>query len=271
MTRKILGFLLGGIMLVSCGEYQQLLKSEDYPLMYRKAIEYYHRGDYKRAEELFTGIRSVFRGLPQGSTIDYYCALCSYNQKRYEDAVAHFRYFVKNYPEHESVEDCLYMIGYCNYLSSPNVRLDQSVTEDAIKDFQLFLSRYPDNYRKEQINEYMDIMRDKLSYKDFLSAENYYKREHYKAAVISLENCLKDYPGTKYREEIMYMLFNSKYEIAYNSYEELQYERFTEAKEEYYFFIDEYPNSRYAGLMTKKYETINNYLERLTPPVEVEE
>jgi outer membrane protein assembly factor BamD len=265
MTRKILALLLGLTVLMSCSEYQQLLKSEDFQLMYRKAVEYYNRGDYKRADELFSGVRSVFRGHAQGAIVDYYRTLCSYNQKSYEDAVERFRYFVKSYPENENVEDCLYMIGYCNYLMSPNVRLDQSVTEDAIKDFQLFLTRYPDNYRKDQINEYMDIMRDKLSYKDFLSAENYYRREQYKAAVISLENCLKDYPGTKYREEIMYMLFNSKYEIAVNSYELLQYERFTEAKEEYYFFIDEYPNSRYAELMSKKYETINTYLERFTP------
>ena len=265
MMRQIFCFLLGGMILGACGEYQQLLKSDDYGLVYRKAIEYYNRGEYKRANELFTGVREVFRGRAQEPTIAYYSALCAYNQKDYEQAADDFRRFVRSFPENESVEDCLYMIGYCNYLQSPNVRLDQGVTEEAIKDFQFFLTRYPGNYRKDQINEYMDIMRDKLSYKDFLSAENYYKREQYKAAVLCFDNCLKDYPGTKYREEIMFMLFNSKFEIALNSYELLQYERFTEAKEEYYFFIDEYPNSRYAGQMAQKYETINNYLERLSP------
>jgi outer membrane protein assembly factor BamD len=252
-------------MLTSCGEYQQLLKSDDYALVYRKAIEYYNRGDYKRSKDLFSSVRELFRGRSQEPTVDYYIALCSYNQKDYVQAVDDFRRFVKSFPENENVEDCLYMIGYCNYLLSPNVRLDQEDTEAAIRDFQLFLTRYPDNYRKDQINEYMDILRDKLSYKDFLSAENYYRREQYKAAVICFDNCLKDYPGTKYREEIMYMLFNSKFEIAFNSYEALQYERFTEAKEEYYFFIDEYPNSQYAEQMAAKYETINAYLERLTP------
>lgn len=112
------------------------------------------------------------------------------------------------------------MIGYCNFLASPKARLDQTVTEKAMESFQLYLSRYPNSSRKEQIHEYMDEMRDKLSYKDYLSARNYYLREKYKSAVVSLENCLKDYPGSKYREEIMYMLFNSKYEMAVNSVEE---------------------------------------------------
>ncbi|MDR0766398.1 MAG: outer membrane protein assembly factor BamD [Odoribacteraceae bacterium] len=265
MKRKVIVLFLACATVAACGEYQQLLKSDDYSLVYREAIAYYNRGEYKRARELFSSVRDVFRGRAQEPTMEYYIALCAYNQKEYELAAGEFRRFVKNFPENENVEDCMYMIGYCNYLQSPNARLDQGVTEDAIKDFQLFLDLYPGNYRKEQVNEYMDILRDKLSYKDFLSAENYYRREHYKSAVICFENCLKDYPGTKYREEIMYMLFSSKFEIAVNSYEALQYERFTEAKEEYYFFIDEYPNSRHAGQMIPMYATINAYLERLAP------
>ena len=99
----------------------------------------------------------------------------------------------------------------------------------------------------------MDEMRDKLSYKAYLSAKNYYLREHYKAAVISLQNCLKDYPGSKYREEIMYM--------AVNSVEDKKVERYNNAREEYYYFADEYPNSRYAADVKKMYEDIEAYLE----------
>ena len=153
------------------------------------------------------------------------------------------------------------MIGYCNYKASPKARLDQTTTMNAIENFNLYLSRYPSSSKKEQINAYMDEMRDKLSYKDYLSAKNYYLRAKYKSAVVSLENCLKDYPGTKYREEIMYMLFNSKYEMAVNSVEDKKYERYNAAKEEYYYFEEEYPESRYAKEMAKKYEDINEFLK----------
>ena len=107
----------------------------------------------------------------------------------------------------------------------------------------------------------MDEMRDKLSYKAYLSAKNYYLREHYKAAVISLQNCLKDYPGSKYREEIMNMLFVSKYQMAVNSVEDKKVERYNNAREEYYYFADEYPHSRYAADVKKMYEDIEAYLE----------
>ena len=130
-----------------------------------------------------------------------------------------------------------------------------------IQDFQLYLNRYPNSMRKEKINGYIDELLDKLAYKDYLSAKNYYLREHYKAAVVSLQNCLKDYPGSKYREEIMYMLFNAKYEMAVNSVEDKKLERYNAAKEEYYYFADEYPNSKYANELKKKYDTINAFLD----------
>lgn len=260
--KNFIGFLLVIVLMSSCGEYQKLLKSGDHQAMYKKAIEYYNSGDYVRALNLFDGIALIFTGTAKAQTIAYYRAYCNYNQKNYDLAAELFKQFVAKYPESSYVEECLYMVGYCNYLLSPNPRLDQSATENSIKDFQLFLSRYPNSAKKEEINEYLDKMRDKLAHKDYLGARNYYLRGRYKAAVVSLENCLKDYPGTKYREEIMYMLFNSKYEMAVNSIEEKQYERFSAAKEEYYYFVDEYPKSRYADEMVKKYEVINNYLKQ---------
>ena len=260
--KNFIGFLLAVVVMSSCSEYQKLMKSGDYQAMYKKAIEYYNAGDYLRASSIFEGVRMVFAGTSKAQTIAYYRAFCAYNQKDYEYAAELFRQFVSTYPESSYVEECLYMVGYCNYMASPKARLDQSVTERSMQDFQLYLSRYPNSERKEQINEYMDAMRDKLSYKDYLSARNYYLRERYKAAVVSLENCLKDYPGSRYREEIMYMLFNSKYEMAVNSVEDKMYERYNAAAEEYYYFMEEYPESRFAEEMNRKYEEIGAYLKQ---------
>ena len=259
--KKFWGFLLVIVLMTSCGEYQSLLKSNDYNLVYKKAIEYYNKGDYQRAMYLLDGVRSVFVGQAKAQNIAYYRAFCSYNMKDYQIASDLFKQFIQTYPESSFAEECLYMMGFCDYKASPKPRLDQQVTEKAIREFQLYLSRYPYSMRKDKVNTYMDEMRDKLSYKAYLSAKNYYLREHYKAAVISLQNCLKDYPGSKYREEIMYMLFVSKYQMAVNSVEDKEVERYNNAREEYYYFADEYPNSRYAADVKKMYEDIEAYLE----------
>ena len=52
--KKFWGFLLVIVLMTSCGEYQSLLKSNDYNLVYKKAIEYYN---YKKLRILLiTGL-----------------------------------------------------------------------------------------------------------------------------------------------------------------------------------------------------------------------
>ena len=82
--KKFWGFLLVIVLMTSCGEYQSLLKSNDYNLVYKKAIEYYNKGDYQRAMNLLDGVRSVFVGQAKAQNIAYYRAFCSYNMKDYQ-------------------------------------------------------------------------------------------------------------------------------------------------------------------------------------------
>lgn len=259
--KRWFGFLWVTLLAAACGEYQQLLKSNDYQLVYKKAIEYYNKGDYQRSLNLLESVRTVFTGTGKAQNIAYYRAFCNYNMRDYAAAAELFKQFIQTYPESSFTEECLFMVGFCDYKASPKPRLDQRVTDKAVKEFQLYLNRYPSSTRKEKINGYMDEMRDKLSYKAYLGAKNYYLREYYKSAVISLQNCLKDYPGSKYREEIMYMLFMSKYEMAVNSVEEKKLERYHNAQEEYYYFTDEYPDSKYGAEMQKRYGEIRSYLK----------
>lgn len=259
--KRLAVIILSLMLFCSCSEYQKLMKSNDYQLMYSKGIEYYNKGEYQRAMNLFDAIRTVFTGTSKAQSIAYYRAFCSYNQREYQYAAELFRQFITLYPESTYAEECLYMVGYCSYMASPKPRLDQTSSQKAISDFQLYLNRYPNSMRKDKINGYIDELYDKLAYKDYLNAKNYFLREHYKASVISLQNCLKDFPGSKYREEIMYLLFLSKYEMAVNSVDDKKLDRYNAAKEEYYYFADEYPNSKYTSEMAKKYEELDAFLK----------
>ncbi|MCL4483118.1 MAG: outer membrane protein assembly factor BamD, partial [Bacteroidetes bacterium] len=73
----------------------------------------------------------------------------------------------------------------------------------------------------------------------------YYDLGDYRASVISLSNSLKEYPDSKYREELMFYLLKSKYLLAENSIEEKKRERLNSELDEYYTFVDEFPKSKY--------------------------
>ena len=116
--KKFWGFLLVIVLMTSCGEYQSLLKSNDYNLVYKKAIEYYNKGDYQRAMNLLDGVRSVFVGQAKAQNIAYYRAFCSYNMKDYQIASDLFKQFIQTYPESSFAEECLYMMGSAGYRKS---------------------------------------------------------------------------------------------------------------------------------------------------------
>jgi outer membrane protein assembly factor BamD len=177
--------------------------------------------------------------------IYYLLAKSFYGQKDYTLASHYFRLLLKEFPRSQYGEESQYMIGYCLYLDSPNPRLDQKTTSEAIDALQLFLNLYPNSPRVPEANQLMEKLRDKLVNKSYLNGKLYYDLQDYRAAVISLTNSLKEYPDSKYREELMFYLLKSKYLLGVNSIEEKKRERLNNALDEYFTFVDEFPKSKY--------------------------
>lgn len=245
-------FRKGGIYLlfiallsVSCSGYQKLLKSTDNEVKYEKAVEYYQKGDYYRAEQLFDQLLPVFRGTEKAEMIYYYTANAYYEQKNYLLASYYFKRFSKNFPRSQYAEECSFMSAYCKYLDSPKPSLDQTNTYDAINELQLFTNQYPNSPRVEECNKLIDQLRDKLETKAFGIANLYYKMEEYKAAITSYRNVLKEFPATEHREEILLNIFKSYYYYAENSVTSKQKERFAEAQDAYDAFVTTFPESEY--------------------------
>jgi outer membrane protein assembly factor BamD len=171
-----------------------------------------------------------------------------------------FRTLIKDYPKSQYAEESQYMIGYCYYMDSPKPRLDQQVSQKAIDALQLYVNLYPNSERVEEANRLIIELRDKLVYKSFLSGKLYYDLENYKAAVVALTNSLKDFPDTKYREDLMFMLLRAKYLLAIRSIEEKKEQRLTDALDEYFTFVDEFPGSEHRKDADKFYEEVAKLL-----------
>ncbi|RZT93491.1 Beta-barrel assembly machine subunit BamD [Ancylomarina subtilis] len=254
--------VLVSTLLAGCSEYQKLLKSNDTNLKYKKAIVYYNDEQYVKAATLFEELIPVFRGTSKAETVSYYMAYSNYGMGDYITGGYYFRNFIKSFPDSPYAEECLYMSAYCYYKQSPKPRLDQTSTQDAIDALQLYINRYPNSSRIEEGNKLIDELQDKLVYKSYLSARNYFDREHYPSAIIALQNAIKDYPGSSYREELMFMLLESRFEYAVKSIEEKQNERFNLAKEEYFAFVDEFPKSKFKKATDRMIKEIDAYFEK---------
>jgi len=257
--------LLAIMILSSCSDYNKLLKSSDYTKKYDAAIAYYNNKDYSKALALLEELVSVYRGTDKAEKIMYYYAYATYLSGDYLLAGYHFTNYIKTFPASTHTEECAFMNAYCYYEESPRYSLDQSDTKNAIKELQSFINKYPNSQKVTEANELITKLRSKLETKYYEIAKQYYFLLEYKAAIVSFENVLKEFPDSKFREDAMFMIVKSHYSYAVKSIEKKKAERFKSTIDAYNKFVSYYPdNSKYNKEVEGILASAKKQLENLT-------
>lgn len=231
----------------ACSDYNKLLKSNDIEKKYSEAHRYYKNGDCMKALTLFEELVTIFRGTARAESTYYYYAHSNYCVGDYILAAYHFKNFSRNYPNSKHAEECAFLAAYCYTLESPRYSLDQTDTKAAINELQLFINAYPNSSKLGECNDLVDKLRSKLERKSFEIAKQYYDIEDYKGAIIAMQNMVKEFPDTGYREEAMYYMLKASYRYASKSIETKKKERLEEAIGYYQKLVVNFPNSKHAN------------------------
>lgn len=250
MREKGILILLFMVMLSGCGEYQKLLKSRDPEEKYQAALRYFNDKQYIKSQTLLDDVSSYYKGTERSEDVLAYLARSYMGQKAYESATDYYQAYVRNYPKGKYATEAYFQVGHCQYLDSPDARLDQDITRKAIQAFSLFVELYPESPYAEQAYQEMSELYDKLAYKELKSAQLYYNLgsylgNNYLSCEIVAKNALKDYPSNMYQEDFSWLILQAKYQQMVNSFEELKVERARDTQDEYYNFITEYPDSKH--------------------------
>lgn len=250
MKRSFIPLLL--VLLFSASscksKFEKLRASNNLAMKYEEAVKFYERGKYTKALVLFDELMERYRGRSEAEDLYYFTAYTNYRLRDYTSARYRFKLFATTFPNSPRAEECRFMNAYCYYIDSPRSSLDQENTRKAIDEMQLFVNLYPDSEKSEEAGELIQDLRDKLEAKAYSNARLYYDMgmgDDYRAAVIALENVLKDYPDTKYAEEIEYLIVKAQYNFANNSLPNRQEARFGEALDYFDHFAEKYPTSSY--------------------------
>jgi outer membrane protein assembly factor BamD len=243
----ILSFiLLITIVFTSCkSKFEKLRTSTDTARKYQEAIKLYNNKDYAKALILFDDLVQRYRGRAESEDLYYYYAYTNYKLKDFLSARYHFKTFADTYPSSPKAEECRFLAAYCFYLDSPNYSLDQDNTYKAIESLQLFINLYPKSDRVAEASKLILDLRDKLEQKSYENAKLFIDIGDYQSAVIAFKNSTRDFPDTKYAEEMEFLTIKSQYLYAKNSLETKQEERYQEAIDEYERFAEKYPKSTY--------------------------
>ena len=254
------------MFLTSCGEYQKLLKSRDPEEKYQAALRYFNEEQYVKAQTLLDDVSNYYKGTERSEDVLAYLARCYMGQKVYESATSYYQAYVRNYPKGKYATEAYFQIGHCQYLDSPDARLDPDITRKAIEAFTLFTELYPESPYAAQAYQEMSELYDKLALKELKSAQLYYNLgtylgNNYESCEIVAKNALKNYPSNSYQEDFSWLILQSKYQQMVNSVEDRKEERARDTQDEYYNFTTEYPSSRHRKEAEKMLVQIKKILK----------
>ena len=252
------------LMMGSCaGEFNKVYKSTDTDLRYEYAKEAFAMGKFTQASTLLEELITVKKGSDEAQECLYMLGMAQYCNRDYEAASATFKKYGSSYPRGIYAESAAFYVGQSLYESAPEPRLDQSPTIGAINAYQQFLDLHPDSKLRAQAQQRLYELQDKLIVKELLSAQLYYNlggyfgninkndESNYNSCIITAQNALKQYPYSEHREDFALLIMKSKYELAQNSTEDKRLERYRDAEDECYGFINEYPDSKNVAMAEK--------------------
>ena len=249
------------LTLTGCGgEYNKVFKSDDLDYRYEYAKQSFAEGKYARAASLLIDLITPKKGSDDAQEALYMLGMSEYMSHDYESASATFKKYYQTYPKGVYAEQACYYVGQSLYEGAPEPRLDQTPTIGAINAYQQFMDFFPDSELRPKAQERLFELQDKLVQKELLSAQLYYNlggyfgnvnsqnESNYISCIITAQNALKQYPYSKWREDFSLLVMKSKYELAENSSEDKRLDRYRDAEDECYGFLNEFPDSKNANM-----------------------
>ena len=263
--RHYIILLVAALTLCSCGEYQRVLKSDDVNYKFDFAKRAFEQKKYVQAATLLKDCISVFKGSDKAEESLYLLAMSHYENKDYATSGVYFKSYYTRYPKGKYAEAARFFSGYGYYLDSPEPQLDQTGTIKAIEELQAFLDYFPRSEKVSIAQNAIFELQDKLTLKQLQNAQLYYNLgnymgNNYESAVIVARNAVKDYPYSKYKEDLELLILKSRYQEAANSIEERKADRFRDVVDEYYSFINNYPDSRNREEADNIYKIAQRYV-----------
>ncbi len=235
------------ISFASCkSDFERIRTSSNVEAIYEAADAYVEAEEYNKAILLYEMIIPSYRGKSEAEDLNYKFAETHFKNGNYVLSSHYFKTFADTYTSSPKREEALFRNAYSEYRQAPFIELDQTNSNAAIEAFQLFVNSFPESEKVNEANKYMDELRAKLEEKAFKSGELYYNLKNYNSAIQTLENMLKDFPGSKLSEEAYFLIAKASHEWADKSIYTRQEERFNKTMKRCDLFLKKFPGSEYG-------------------------
>lgn len=207
MIRKFLIILITALFIfsISCTN-RRVITYKDPQSLYEAAMEYYMKGSYDRAEELFKKLTYTYPTSGLADDAQFYLAESYYRQEDYEQAIIEYGFLIETFPASEYGQRAELRIAESYLKKSPNIELEQADTKTAITRLRRFIARYSNSRLADTAKILLRMAKEKLARKMLVAIKTYRNLKEYDAERFYIDLLLKEYPKTSAYWEAKYYL-----------------------------------------------------------------
>jgi outer membrane protein assembly factor BamD len=187
------------------------------------AKQNYERGLKELKDENFPEAMKYFTFLKQKFPFSKYAVLAElrladtqFERGHYLEAIDQYKLFGRSHPTHEFVEDGYIGFKICEsyykqipedfFLLPPAFEKDQSATKDALREMDSFIERWPKSKYLDKAKAMRLQAMQSLAASELYVARFYSSKNKWRATAWRLEGMLKNYGGTQYDVEGLWLL-----------------------------------------------------------------
>lgn len=233
------------VLLASCGGFEKVKRSNDVNYKLTMANTYFDKKDYLKARELYEGLMPVMKGTRNFEPMFYKYAMSLFQLKDYLSASYYFKNYTASFPNSANADEAAYLHAYSLYKMSPKGTVEQTNTIKAMEALQSYVNAHPDSKHLDEANKFIAQTHQKLESKAVAAAKLYYDISQYRAAAISYQSVITDYPDSGNMDEYQYMIVKAYYHFAKGSEISKQKERYVSVLNAYQELVDNFPKSKY--------------------------
>jgi outer membrane protein assembly factor BamD len=179
---------------------------EDEVDLSKEATDYFVKGRYVLAEEIFQKVKDRYPFSPYATLAELRLADCKFYIGDYDEAIPLYEEFEKLHPTNEAVTYVIFQEGSCYYRLMKGPDRDQTSTLKLIETYERLLSRYPDSPYSYEARKRIAEAKNRLAQHEVLVARWYIRTGQVPQAKNRLETALDLYPDTSAGVEAAHLL-----------------------------------------------------------------
>lgn len=187
----------------------------------RRAMDLFHRGDYRRAQVILTRVTfELTPGAPELAQVRYYSAESWFQVGDYVQAASEFRKVADEFSTTEYAPPALLRAGDANLRLWHRPELDPSYGETALAIYQELAGRFPESDAAARARLHVRRLENQFAEKTYKTGIFYLRRKAFDSAIIYFKDVIANHPTSERAPDALLRLVDSYRAIGYK--QELQ-------------------------------------------------